>query len=87
MLFFACYTYSGENRDAVHKRFKETGGTPPAGVAMLGRWHGAEGNCGFLIAESEDVSAVASWLNEWTDLISFDVRPVLTDEQFSQVIG
>lgn len=87
MLFCARYEYSTENRDAVHQRFKRTGGVPPAGVTMLGRWHSAEGNRGLLIAESDDASALATWLNEWTDLVSFDLTPLLTDEQFSEVIS
>lgn len=87
MLFHAQYDYSPDDRDRVHQRFKETGGLPPAGVTMLGRWHSVEGNRGFLIAESEDASAVTSWLHGWTDLLSFEVTPVLTDEQFKDVIG
>lgn len=87
MIIHGSYRYSTENRDAVHRRFLETGGTPPSGVRMLGRWHAAEGNGGFFLAETEDPGAVAVWLQEWTDLIAFDVTPVLTDEQFSAVIG
>jgi len=30
---------------------------------------------------------VSSWLHGWTDLLSFEVTPVLTDEQFKDVIG
>ena len=87
MLFHASYTYSTEDRDAVHERFKQTGGAPPNGVAMVGRWHSAEGNCGFLVAETDDATALSRWLQEWTDLITFEVTPVLTDEQFGEVIG
>ena len=78
--------YSTANRDAVHRRFLETGGAPPAGVSMLGRWHCAEGNGGFFLAETDDPAALARWLQDWTDLIDFEVTPVLTDEQFSEVI-
>lgn len=87
MLFHGCYVYSTDDRDAVHGRFKETGGAPPPGVEMIGRWHGTEGNCGFFLAETDDASALARWLQDWTDLISFEVTPVLTDEQFSEVIS
>ncbi len=87
MLFHGSYVYSTENRDAVHQRFRETGGVPPRGVKMLGRWHGAEGNGGFFVAETDDPGALARWLQDWTDLVAFEVAPVLTDEQFSEVIG
>lgn len=87
MILHAHYEYSTENRDEVHRRFKDTGGVPPPEVTMVGRWHSAEGNRGFLIAESDDANGIARWLNEWTDLVSFEVTPVLTDEQFIQVIS
>ena len=87
MLFHVHYAYSTEDRDAVHERFKATGGVPPAGVTMLGRWHDAGGNRGFLVADSGDIDAVAGWLHEWSDLLSFEITPVLTDEAFSRVIG
>lgn len=87
MLIHASYVYATGDRDAVHRRFKETGGAPPPGVEMIGRWHGAEGNCGFFLAETDDVGALARWLQDWTDLLSFEVTPVLTDAQFREVIG
>ncbi len=37
--------------NAAVARFLETGGAPPEGVKMLGRWHGMNGQ-GFAISES-----------------------------------
>ena len=87
MLFHAAYTYSTGDRDAVHERFRQSGGAPPQEVKMVGRWHCAEGNCGFLVAETDDTNALSRWLQDWTDLITFEVTPLLTDEQFGEVIG
>lgn len=87
MLFHGKYEYSPANRDAVHRRFLETGAPAPDGVVMIGRWHSAEGNRGFFVAEAEDATHVAKWLQEWSDLLSFRVDPVLDDESFGQVIG
>ena len=44
------------------QRFLKTGGAPPAGVTMIGRWHGMGGG-GVLIAETSDATTSASfWL-------------------------
>jgi hypothetical protein len=86
MIFHIAFEYSPEQRDEAHRRFKETGAPPPSGVTMTGRWHSAEGNRGFLVAESSEAEAIARWLQEWTDAMSFEVTPVLTDEQFIEVI-
>lgn len=86
MIFHITFEYLPDNRAEVHAGFLETGAPPPSGVTMTGRWHCAEGNCGYLVAESPDAHGIARWLQQWTDLVSFDVTPVLTDEQFRTVI-
>ena len=78
MLFLVDWSVSGSNRDAANARFKETGGPPPKGVKMIGRWHGVNG-CGVVIAETSDTVALGKWLQQWSDLIEFDVTPVVDD--------
>lgn len=87
MLFHIIYEFSPENRNSAQERFKETGAPPPEGVVMKGRWHSAAGHVGFLVAESSDSVAIAKWMQSWTDLLSFEITPVLTDEEVAVVIG
>ena len=44
MIYVTVWTFKPEHRDAVQARFKQTGGLPPEGVKMLGRWHGTGTN-------------------------------------------
>ena len=87
MIFHITYTLSPGQRNDAQKRFKTTGAPPPSGVTMTGRWHCAEGLRGFIVAESSDAEAVAKWTQGWTDLLSFEVTPVVTDGQLARVIG
>ena len=87
MLFHITYEFSPLERTSAQKRFKETGAPPPEGVTMHGRWHSAAGHIGFLVAESSDTIAIARWMQSWTDLLTFDITPVLTDEEVAEVIG
>lgn len=87
MTFHITYKISSERRNESQKRFKETGAPPPAGVKMTGRWHCAQGLKGFLVAESADAAAIAKWMQDWTDVLSFEVTPVITDEELARVIG
>jgi len=87
MLFHIIYEFSPQERDDAQERFKETGAPPPDGVTMHGRWHSAAGLVGFLIAESSDSGAIGKWMQSWTDLLSFEITLVLTDEEFTEVIG
>ena len=88
MLFHISYEFSPNNRDEAQKRFKETGGLPPDGVTMEGRWwHSAVGHKGFTVAEAPDAVAIGKWMQSWTDLLTFEITPVLTDEKAAEVIG
>lgn len=87
MQFMVTYTYRPETRNTLQARFKETGGVPGDGAKMLGRWHALGGQRGFVLAESSDSIAMARWLQEWTDLLTFDVVPVNDDAQVLQVLG
>lgn len=87
MRFHITYEFVPQERNQAQQRFKETGAPPPAGVTMHGRWHSAAGCKGFMIAESTDAVAISKWTQEWTDLISFEITPVLTDEEVGEVIG
>ena len=87
MLFMVSYSFPPEERDTVQDRFKKTGGVPGDGVTMHGRWHAVGGNSGFVLAETSDSVALGKWLQEWTDVLDFDVMPVTTDEDVMKVLG
>jgi hypothetical protein len=87
MLFIVSWKGSSENRNAIFKRFAKTGGPPPKGVKMLGRWHAAGSSHGVAIAEAADAALVQQWMLDWSDLLEMDVRPALTDEQIGKLIA
>ncbi len=87
MIFVTTWSYGPENREAIQARFKETGGAPPEGVKMLGRWHAVSQGKGVVVAEADDPEAVANWIQGWSDLMSFETYPALDDEATARVIS
>ena len=87
MHFVVNYEFTPGTRNEGQARFKEGGGLPPDGVTMLARWHHVGGHSGFVIAESSSVVAIGKWMQEWTDLLTFSVTPIMTDEEVQEVIG
>ncbi len=65
-------------------RFLETGGRPPKGVRMLGRWHGP--GVGFALADCKDGKALYEWMAEWSDQLEFAVHPVVDDREGASVL-
>lgn len=87
MQFMVSFKIKPEHRSAAISRFLETGGPPPSGVKMLGRWHGASGSRGYTVAEADSVEAVATWCHQWADLLIFRIEPVLNDEEAARVFS
>jgi len=86
MQFMLTWKLAPENVNAVNARFFETGGPPPDGVKMLGRWIRL-GQGGFALCESDDIVAVGKWIAEWNDLLEFEIYPVVSDEQYASIYG
>ena len=68
------------------QRFLKTGGAPPQGVKMIGRWHGMSGG-GVLIAETNDAEGSFSWLHYWNDLLEFETTPCVEDAEAGEVMA
>ena len=87
MLFVIHYTSPPERRDEIMEKFKATGGLPPEGVKMLGRWTRIGGGWGFCVAETDDSQALAKWAQDWSNLMTMEVHPVLDDEGFQKLLS
>lgn len=72
--------------NATVARFLETGGAPPKGVEIVGRWHGSDGT-GVAIVESIDAKAIFLFRAMWADLINITVTPCLDDAEAGPVLA
>jgi hypothetical protein len=73
-------------RDEGIKRFKKTGGKPPKGVQLLGRWTRADFNGGYDLLETDDAKALAEFALTWSDIMDLTIVPVLEDDSLSDVL-
>lgn len=86
MKFMTSWTLpTGEAYRAAVAEFLKTGGAPPAGVTLVGRWHGADGK-GFLIAESDDEKAIGRWVAEWREYMDIRTTVVLDDAAMAPIM-
>lgn len=80
------WTPDAEDRAEGIARFQQTGGEPPEGVTLLGRWTRADLSGGFALLETDDPKKLAAFAYEWNDLMELDITPVLADEELLSVI-
>src|SRR5262245_30245001 len=71
-------------RDEAIERFKATGGQPPKGAKLLGRWTAADFSGGFDLLESDDPKALTEFALMWSDLIELKIVPVVDDAELGE---
>jgi hypothetical protein len=68
-------------------RFRKTGGLPPKGAKLLGRWTRADLSGGYDLIETDDSQALAEFSLMWSDLMRLSVVPVLEDGPLAEVLA
>ena len=71
---------------AAASQFLETGGAPPSGVELIGRWHGMSGQ-GFAVVESGDPKALYKFQAQWAHLLPLIITPCLEDADAGEVLA
>ena len=67
------------NRDAkaVYRRFRDQGRGAPEGLAYVGSWIEANFDRCFQLMECDDARLLQQWVAAWSDLIDFEIVPVV----------
>jgi hypothetical protein len=86
MKFILTFTLPPQTQEAAIARFFDTGGQPPPGVTLLGRWTQVDLCGGVVLLESEDPTALAAFARGWSDLLELTIAPVLEDRELSGVL-
>jgi Domain of unknown function (DUF3303) len=77
MLFMVIERFRSQNAKAIYSRFGEKGRLTPDGLGFVDSWVTADlGRC-FQIMECDDLTLLQRWVAEWSDLIEFEIVPVV----------
>jgi hypothetical protein len=74
-------------RDEAIQRFLKTGGQPPKGTKLLGRWTAADFSHGFDLIESDDAKPLTKFALQWSDLMEQQITPVVEDGELAEVLN
>lgn len=81
MLFMVIEHFKDANPVPVYERFQARGRMAPPGLRYVGSWVTAElGRC-YQVMECDDRSLLDEWIARWSDLVQFDVIPVITSSE------
>ena len=71
----------------VYSRFRERGRLMPEGLKYVSSWVTDNLERCFQLMETEDVSALNEWLGNWSDLVEFEVHPVITSQEATERVS
>ena len=77
-----------KNRDAraVYRRFRDHGRGAPDGLKYVDSWIDASFDRCFQLMECDDARLLQQWVLSWSDLIEFEIVPVVPSAQTREAI-
>ena len=80
---------SFKNRDAapVYRRFRDHGRLAPEGLTYISSWVTADMATCYQVMECADPQLLEQWIARWSDLVDFEVLPVVTSSQAAEHIA
>lgn len=77
-----------KNGDAkpIYKRFKEKGRLAPNGLKYISSWVDENFQGCFQLMETDDRRSIDEWIENWIDIVDFEVFPVITSDEATKRI-
>jgi uncharacterized protein DUF3303 len=71
------------NRDPVpvYRRFRDRGRLAPDGLHYVSSWVTADMTTCYQVMECADRRTLDEWMGQWSDVVDFDVIPVITSAE------
>jgi len=78
-----------KNGDAVpvYRRFRDRGRLAPEGLSYISSWVNNQLDRCYQLMETEDRALLDRWIANWSDLVDFEVHPVITSKEAAEKIG
>lgn len=87
MLYLVIETFRGGDPIPVYRRFRDRGRLMPEGIEYRGSWVTDDLQRCFQIMECEDRRLVEEWIANWSDLVDFEVVPVVTSAEAAAAVA
>ena len=77
------------NGDAasVYRRFRDHGRMAPEGLAYVSSWVDEKFQRCYQLMETQDRRLLDKWMAQWSDLVEFEVYPVMTSKEAAEKIA
>jgi hypothetical protein len=81
MLFMIIERYKDNDARPVYRRFRDQGRLAPEGLGYISSWVTSDLACCYQVMECDDPRVLDEWMARWSDLVDFEVVPVITSAE------
>ncbi|MFN2502201.1 MAG: DUF3303 domain-containing protein [Pyrinomonadaceae bacterium] len=87
MLYMVIERFKGRNAAAVYNRFRERGRMMPEGLNYIDSWVEPNFDRCFQLMECHDRTLFNQWTSNWSDLMEFEIVPVMTSQAARELMA
>ena len=73
--------FRGGDARPVYARFRERGRLAPEGLRYVASWVTEDLSSCYQVMECENRALLDEWINAWSDLVEFEVIPVISSQE------
>ncbi len=71
----------------VYRRFRDHGRLAPEGLRYVSSWVTQDLQRCFQVMECDDFRLLQEWIDQWKDLVDFEVTPVVTSTEAAAAVA
>jgi hypothetical protein len=87
MLYMIVEHFKSKDAVPIYRRFRERGRLAPEGLTYVSSWVDEKMERCFQIMETEDRVLLEQWMAHWSDIVEFEVYPVMTSKEAVEKIS
>jgi hypothetical protein len=86
-LYMVVETFRHGDAVSVYRRFRDRGRLAPDGLTYVSSWVDQELRRCFQLMETEDRLLLDQWIGNWSDLVDFEVYPVISSREAAERVA
>ena len=87
MIYMVVEHFKNKDPVPVYRRYRDHGRLAPEGLTYLSSWVDAELLRCFQLMETDDRKLLDQWIANWSDLVDFEVFPVMSSNEAAEIMG
>ena len=87
MQFMVIEMFRNQDAKSVYRRFADKGRMMPDGLTFISSWVTADLSRCFQLMECDDITLLQRWIVEWSDLIGFEIVPVVPGKETAAALA